>query len=201
MLACGFQKKDRHWFLNWRGDCMRRVAVGLRTVSGRDEGWIAVTVGVGFRSLDELLSRCPSIDHRYQDPDMPCAIATLTERLRGIPQPTIQWRILPDVDPDLVGPEVVTEIREWALPFLDRYSSLEQAIAAWESGKYYGTRTERDEYLAAAHCVRGDPDRAIQVIKEGSQFCQQRLQERARPPWAEPYDPDIERYEKLLHFL
>jgi hypothetical protein len=49
--------------------------------------------------------------------------------------------------------------------------------------------------------VIGDPDRAIQVIKEGLQFCERLLQKQARPPGSEPYDAGIERYQKLLDFF
>jgi hypothetical protein len=206
MLGCGFRKVKHYWFVQWQGDSFRRVAVGFRTVSGRDEGWIEVTVGIGFRSLDTLLSKC-RLDMELFNPDSPCAIATLTERLRGgPPYQTVQWRILPDVNANAVGPEVVNEVKEWALPFLDQHSSLEYTMAAWEAGQYYVTRFQRDVYLAAAYWLRGEEERAVKVIKEGIQYREQPLRERAARrglPYEQErrYDPDIVRYEKLVNFF
>ncbi len=198
VLGAGFDAtNEKDGFQHWQGDCLWHLYCDFRMEKDRDEGWIELTVSIGFRSLDRFLQKYPELGRI--NPKQPCAMAAGTGRLRGgPPYQAVQWRILPDTDPDAIGPEVVEEIKNWALPYFERYGSLDKALTAWEAGIFFNTPFPAgDCYMAAAYWLKGDRDRALNHIRK-------RLED-----WREFYRKEgrhsttrtIGGYERFLKFL
>jgi hypothetical protein len=167
MLDTGFDEtNEKDGFQHWEGDCLWHLYCAFRMEKNRDEGWIDVTVSVGFRSLDEFLQKCPELGGI--DPKQPCAMATDTGGLRGgPPYQAVQWRILRDTNPDTIGPEVVEEIRNYALRYFQEFGSLEKCLDAWEHRIFYNTDAfHGDAYLAAAYWLKGEKDRALNHVRK-----------------------------------
>src|SRR6266852_5982755 len=166
-LELGFTRgKKAGWYVRWEGDCLWDLTCAFRMEKNRDEGWVFVSMCVGFRSLDEFLQRYPELGGI--NPNEPCAMGTDTSHLRGgPPYQSIQWRILPGSDADDIGPEVIHEIKNYALPYFDRFGSLDKCVAAWEAGIFYNAGVPHgDCHLAAAYWLRGDRERALNHIRK-----------------------------------
>jgi hypothetical protein len=161
--AAGFRKTRKDWFQRWEGDCLWRISCYLRQERGRDEGWFSITVCVGFRSLAEFLAPCPVCP--VTDIKSPCAMGTDLGHLRP-PYNLHEWRVLPSTDVTWLGGEAVRELRDYGLPFFEQYGSLDKALKAWEHGTVYNLGSRVHFYRAAAYWLRGERQRAVDLIEQ-----------------------------------
>lgn len=170
----GFQRARPDFFIRWKGDCLQRVASLLTTNRATAEGKILVTVCVGYRSLEAFLHKCSfSTADRVQQP---CAMATDLGHLHA-PYQYQEWRILPHTDPIVMGVEIGKELKEFGVPFLERFSTLDEALKAWEAGVRYNLGARAVFYVAAAYWLRGDRNRARQVVSEQIELHRRELHE------------------------
>jgi hypothetical protein len=161
LVRAGFKRASKDRFFLREGDALWRVVCGLRPEPGRDEGWLDVTVCIGFCSLAEFLCACPLV--RIRDPEKPCAMATNLGHLMPI-RNFYEWRLLPDTNEITIGREIVEAINTYGLHYFEKYGTLDKALAAWEKGVNYNLGSRVDYYVAAVYWLRGDRGRAIEFI-------------------------------------
>jgi hypothetical protein len=186
-------------FAKWREDCMMSLHCGFLDGKFRDEGWLYITVGIGFRRLDEFLAEFdPDAYHALR----PCSMGASTGKLRGgPPYQAIEWHLTPDVqdsDLPLLGDQIIAEIEEYAFPFLKRFDSLEACIKAWEAGEFFNTSYPHADYnLAGAYWINGDSDRAVRHVADRLESW--RLADKRNPN--QVHRIMISEYERFLDFL
>ncbi len=160
LTAAGLKRTGRYWFYRREGDTYSRLSLGLQKSRITDEGWIDMHLCVGFYSLTRFVSGWSLLS---VDPKKPCAMPTtllgLDRSLRGK-----QWHLMPSTSAQEIGQEILDAIREHGLPFFARYGTLEKITNAWESGIAFNLGRKVHCYLAAAYCLRGEPERALAYI-------------------------------------
>lgn len=164
MVGAGFRPWRRDWFLRWNGDSLLRLSSGFTKDRGVDQGSLQVFVCVGFKRLADFLSRWS--EHHLHDVKRPCAMATDLGHLSPQYGYSYQsWLLTPDSNVRMISKEVSDAIVSVGLPFLEHMSRLENALAAWEAGVYYNLGYQGAFYLAAAHCLRGEWVRAVDIVE------------------------------------
>lgn len=158
----GFKRGKKDWFFHWEGESLWRVATGFRKVPDRDEGWLSITVCVGFKDLASFLQDFSKED--IKGVNEPCIMATDIGHLKP-PYSFFEYRLLPDINTAFLGSVVTNDIETFLLPYFTQYGDLEKALAAWENGITYNLGAGADLYIASAYWLRGDQKRAIEFIE------------------------------------
>ena len=195
LCRLGFEKRGRYtMFYKDTNDTVYRVAVGFRKVAGLDEGWLLITVGVGFRSLAEFLAPCQVA--LVRDVKLPCAMATDLGHLHP-PYRFGERHLSADTRAEQVGKEVIAELEQYGKAFFESYGTLEKVLAAWEAGTWFNLGAHADFYMAAAYWLRGERARAIEFVRGRITHYDELYKEKERNP---DLNLRIQR-EELLGFL
>jgi len=165
LLALGFKRSKFSIFYQWHGDCLWDIWCYYRDVRGADEGYLQTSVCVGFKSIHAFLSGCPEVP-MDTDTKRPCTMGADIGYLRP-PYNTDYVHLTPDVDGDKLGVFLLGDIRNNALPYFEKFGTLEKAVEAWEKGVCYNAIQARVYLLAAVYFLRGETARALEVTEEG----------------------------------
>lgn len=80
----------------------------------------------------------------------------------------------------MTGLEIVEEIRRYALPFFEKYGTLDKCVIAWESEIVYNLGTSVDFYLPAAYWLRGERERALGYVRDKIKHYDRLCEEKGR---------------------
>lgn len=177
VTKAGFERAGSGQFRRVQDDSVHRIAATFRKVPRRDEGWLTVTVCVGFRSLAGFLKDFPVV--QVKSPRFPCTMATDLGHLQP-PFKYKEWRLLPETDSLMVGADVAGNITAFGFPFFESFGDLRKAVAAWEKGTSYNLGESSDYYLAASYWLRGEIDKAMAFARDRIDYYRALRQEKER---------------------
>lgn len=194
LLKQGFESDGTTSFIRRDGDRVLRVILDLIRCKGIDAGFLTVTVSVGFSSLTKLVKDCsvPVLGK----PNRPALLVTNIGGLLPSKQYK-QWGIQSGVKEEDIAFDVMEIIKEYGFLLFERFSSLESAIQAIESGESYNIGATRDIYLACAYWLCGKQEAALVRLEEAS-VSYERKYSRTRHPRDEEL---MLQYKKCLEFL
>jgi hypothetical protein len=198
LIKADFEMVDTEWFYRWVGDAYWRVACDLTRKPGLKLGTMGITVGVGFRSLAELLKGFSLVK---PDVNKPCAMATDLGHLRP-PYQYHEWIILPETDENKIGQEIAEAIKDYGLAFFEKYGTLEKAVTAWEAGIHFNSAFKF--YLPAVYWMRGERERALNIVRENIAYYDAKYKEK-KTQWDWMVEPvnlrSRKEHETFLAFL
>jgi hypothetical protein len=145
----------------------------------RDQGLVAVGIGVGYLKLATFLRRAPQgLGLGSVDEEVPVLIGT-TLSLLVPPYEFIEWRISSNNDGHSLGSELVECLQRYAFPFFDRFQSIDHALTEWDRWKESKYLTAiSDFHRAATYHIKGDREKARAIIESVIENADRRWQER-----------------------
>lgn len=150
LRTLGFRRSKRTFERTFLRAVSHRVT--LQSLSPRHGSGLVVHFGVGF----DLLRKWTAVWRGVPEDEI--GIVQLGDST-GHMVPPYTFRGTPVIDAGDLAGRVLAELREIAIPALERYSTLESAIQCWESDLPFGRANAR-EYAPLARLALGDREAA-----------------------------------------
>ncbi len=170
LTACGFVQSGLESFKRHDSDSFQQAAFNRRKVRGQDECWVAVGIGIGFKSLAKIMkASCYDVKPSVREPGI-----MGTDLGHLMPKRNFhEWHLHPDADAEAIGREIQEALTKHAVPFFEHTKSLANVIVMWETGNHYNLCSRVDFYLALAYWLRGDQELAMAFLSRRMEHFQQ----------------------------
>ena len=170
LSAAGFKAAKKGNYEQLRDDTINRIAIDGRTDRRGDICYIEDYLSITYRQIGELLAE--HLGSRKQGMDS----ATRTIQLHRVAPATGSWdqgfenprdwrTITPEKDPAVLGPILVDELRQFAIPFFEARSSMSVIL---DSSRLKPDGADYDRHLflkPAAIWLNGSHGAAIDLLK------------------------------------
>jgi hypothetical protein len=156
----GFVLHARQEFTRRRNGVTQRLATSLRHVPGEPTGYIEVFPGFNFPKVESLAASLQGKKPRAGFITCSLNIGLLTPK-----NATMEWPAHLNEDVEATALSVTQTVMQYAVPFWDEFSSLEELIRHFEEGDPRICRgAEWPWKLVAAYCLAGRPERASELL-------------------------------------
>jgi hypothetical protein len=162
LLGSGFKLRGQEEFIRLQGDVLQRLALSLREPPGEAVGYVEVFPGFNYPEVETLAATLQGKKVRPGFITCSLNIGLLTPK-----KANSEWSLPAGNNVEPTARSVAQTVNEVAIPFWKEFSSLENLLARFEAGDFRICRgAEWVWRQAAAYCLIGQPERAVQLLKE-----------------------------------
>jgi hypothetical protein len=158
----GFKQKDDRTVIKWEKDCLKRISFDYTKEPFVEDASVSITVASGFKTLTDFLRKCPGV--YVGNPRQPAVMVTNIGELRP-PYRYDQWKLSPLSNSAEISNEIMSELLEFGLPFLEKYSSMDEVLEALQSGVRYNLGLNDVFYVAGILYLKGESKEALRVVE------------------------------------
>ena len=179
-----FVQTRKAWFHRSQGDCVQRLAFSLER-KGSEEGVVRGSLGIGFRSLDEIVRQCKESAYLQEQVRVykkyPCCHGMLLAHLFPRDRPC-RWFIVPKKEMTSLAAQISSDAQAFATPYFSQFDTLEKQVHEWRKQFASGQlATETCLYLAFAEAVLGNTATGANLLRTRAEVEKQRLSTRSPP--------------------
>jgi hypothetical protein len=128
MLNEGFKLKNNRLFFRKVNDCKQELVVSFRYIKGTESGYVTVTPNFSYENMEKIVSYLKGEQFKKGWPTAAANIGNLRPQ-----RVFVEWPLTLTTDVITLGKLISEYIKDYALPFWNDYSSIENLIKGYES--------------------------------------------------------------------
>lgn len=128
MLNEGFKLKNNRIFFRKVNDCKQELVVSFRYIKGTESGYVTVTPNFSYENIEKIVSYLKGEQFKKGWPTAAANIGNLRPQ-----REFIEWPLTLTTDVNELSKLINEYIKDYAFPFWNDYSSIENLINGYEN--------------------------------------------------------------------